>query len=68
MTVERCFACGRKLGKNPKRVDTHEDQQPFVGSDCYVLIARAGSEGYQPMRNGKPSGPRLWLLSEEKRK
>ncbi len=55
---DKCFACGRKLGKNPHRVDTHEDQQPFVGRECFKLIKAAGEAGYQPPLGG----PRLWII------
>ena len=59
---KRCFACGRKTGKNPRVADTHEDQSVFVGSECYKLIRAAGDEGYQPPLGG----PRLWLLTPER--
>lgn len=55
---EKCFACGRQLGKTPHRVDTRDDQTVFVGRECYKLIERAGETGYQPPRGG----PRLYLL------
>lgn len=60
-TTEPCFACGRKLGKNPKLVDTRDDQTVFVGRECFKLIVTAGENGYQP-----PSGgPRLYLLEDK---
>jgi hypothetical protein len=55
---ERCFACGRKLGRNPHLVDTRGGQAVFVGRECFKLIQVAGDTGYQPK-----GGPRLWLLS-----
>lgn len=62
MTDERCFACGRKLGKNPKLVDTRDDQKVFVGRECYKKVVEAGEKGYQ-----YPGiGPKLYLLKEEK--
>jgi len=55
--MERCFACGRKLGKRPHMVDTRDAQLVFVGVECFRLVQRA-ENGYQP-----PSGgPRLWPL------
>jgi hypothetical protein len=56
---EPCFACGRKLGKNPLRVDTRDDQTVFVGRECGKLVIAAGENGYQPPRGG----PRLYPLS-----
>ena len=56
--TERCFACGKKLGKNPALVDTRDDQRVYVGRECYKLIVKAGELGYQPSRGG----PRLYLL------
>lgn len=61
---ERCFACGRKLGKKPHIVDTLEDQFPPVGSECFKLIEKAGTKGYQP----STGGPRLYLLTEERKR
>lgn len=57
--MKRCFACGRKLGKTPHGVDTHEDQWVSVGTECYKLIVAAGDAGYQPPKGG----PRLWKLT-----
>lgn len=57
---ERCFACGRKLGKNPALIDTRDGQTAFVGSECYKFIARAGEIGWQPPRGG----PRLYLIKK----
>ena len=53
-----CFACGRKLGKNPKRIGCQDDQTADVGTDCFRLIQAAGANGYQPPKGG----PRLYLL------
>jgi hypothetical protein len=55
---DRCFACGRKLGRNPDLVDTRDGQTVFVGREWFKLIQAAGETGYQPK-----GGPRLWLLS-----
>ena len=46
-TTEQCFACGKKLGKNPKVVDTRDDQKVFVGSECYKEIKKTGENGWQ---------------------
>ena len=56
--AKRCFACDRKLGKNPYLVDTRDAQTVYVGSECYKLIRVAGEAGYQP----PAGGPRLFLL------
>ncbi len=55
--MKNCFACGKKLGKNPCVVDTRDSQFVFVGSECYKEIKRAGETGYQPPLGG----PRLWV-------
>lgn len=57
-----CFACDRKLGKNPHYADTHEDQCVVVGSECYKAIQEAGESGWQPPKGG----PRLWVLTPER--
>lgn len=54
----KCFACDRRLGKNPALVDTRDGQTVFVGTECFKLIKAAGETGYQPPLGG----PRLWLL------
>ena len=54
---EKCFACGKKLGHDPKLVDTRDDQLVFVGRECFRKIASA-ENGYQPPLGG----PRLYLL------
>ena len=47
---EKCFACGRKLGKNPFVAVTEDEAQAvYVGSECYKLI---GPDGYQPPQGG----------------
>ena len=56
--MDFCFACGKKLGKAPRLVDTRDDQTVYIGRECYKLVVAAGAEGYQPPRGG----PRLWLL------
>lgn len=57
---EQCFACGRRLGKSPVRVDTRDDQTVLVGRDCARLIRAAGEQGYHPPQGG----PRLYPLPE----
>lgn len=56
--TERCFACGRLLGKNPALADTRDGQTVFVGSECFKFIKTAGEHGWQPPRGG----PRLYLI------
>lgn len=55
---ERCFACGRKLGRNPTRVDTRDAQTVLVGRECAKLVKASGVAGYQPPKGG----PRLYPL------
>lgn len=59
--MTKCFACDRKLGKNPRLVDTRDCQTVYVGSECYKLIKASGEVGYQPSKGG----PRLWLINPE---
>ena len=55
---ERCFACGRPLGRSPALVDTRDGQRVFVGRSCARLIEKAGDAGYDPPKGG----PTLYLL------
>jgi hypothetical protein len=61
--IERCFACGKKLGKSPALVDTRDAQLVFVGSECLKKVLAAGENGWQPPRGG----PRLFPLSKEQK-
>jgi hypothetical protein len=45
MNKRLCFACGRKLGKNPFLADTRDDQIVHVGSECIKVIRAAGNDG-----------------------
>lgn len=56
--VERCFACGRPLGRSPALVDTRDGQKVFVGRSCARLIEKAGDAGYDPPKGG----PTLYVL------
>lgn len=58
---ERCFACGKPLGANPKLIDTRDGQTAYVGSECWKFVAAAGDSGYQPPRGG----PKLYPMSRE---
>jgi hypothetical protein len=58
MSGERCFACDRKLGKNPALVRCADEQTVYVGRECFKLVKAAGTDGYLPP-NG---GPRLYLM------
>lgn len=52
--MERCFACGRKVGKNPHVAITSDVAQiVYVGVECFKQI---GPEGWQPPLGG----PRLY--------
>lgn len=58
--INRCFACDKKLGKNPRLVDTRDSQLVYVGSDCYKRIEKSGNDGYQPPKGG----PKLYLIEQ----
>jgi hypothetical protein len=61
MQMVKCFACDKKLGLNPKLVQSAVDEQTmYVGSDCYKRILAAGEAGYQPPLGG----PRLKVISK----
>jgi hypothetical protein len=59
--MDRCFACGRKLGAKPYRADTRDGQTVFVGQECAKLIRHAGEVGYQPPQGG----PKLFPMTQE---
>lgn len=54
----KCFACDKKLGKNPALADIRDGQTAFVGTECYRAIKASGEEGFQPEKGG----PRLWTI------
>lgn len=60
--MDKCFACGKRLGKTPALVDTRDGQRVFVGRECYKLVRDAGENGYQPPLGG----PKLYPLPEAK--
>lgn len=62
MTHKKCFACDKKLGKNPHVADTRDDQTVFVGADCYKKIEKAGQEGYRPTSWDFGGNLRLYTL------
>ena len=57
--TEKCFCCGRRLGRFPKLVDTRDDQIVYIGRKCWERVRDAGSHGYQPPWGG----PKLYPLS-----
>jgi len=57
--MRKCFACDRKLGRNPCLADTRDAQIVYVGSECFKLIKAAGEAGYQPPKGG----PRLYRIA-----
>lgn len=61
--MEKCYACGKRLGKYPHVADTLEDQIVYVGSECYKLILQSDIIGYQPPKGG----PRLYPLTNERK-
>lgn len=56
-----CFACGRKLGRNPALVTCADEQDVFVGTECARLVMKGGAEGWQPPKGG----PRLFALKHD---
>jgi hypothetical protein len=40
--MRNCFACGKKLGKNPYRAVCEDEQIVFIGSECYKQISNLG--------------------------
>jgi hypothetical protein len=61
--IERCFSCGRKLGKKkPHLVDTRDCQTVYVGPECYRKIKAAGEAGHTP-DGWKPGMVRLYPLT-----
>lgn len=55
----KCFACDRRLGRNPNVAVTCDFAQAvYVGSECYKKI---GPEGWQPPMGG----PRLYRIHIE---
>lgn len=58
--MNKCFACGKRLGKNPPIADTRDGQRVYVGSECFKYIKLGGDNGYQPPLGG----PRLWTFPD----
>jgi hypothetical protein len=57
----RCYSCDRKLDENSRIYCVNvalEDQDVYVGSECFRKIKKAGAAGYQPPKGG----PKLFLL------
>jgi hypothetical protein len=55
-----CFACDKKLGRNPALVMTDDGRTAFVGSDCIKHVVRGGAQGWLA-----PNGVRLQRLTGE---
>ena len=53
MAQKRCFACDRRLGRNPNIAICEDEQSVFVGSECFKQI---GPSGWKPPMGG----PRLY--------
>lgn len=58
--MNRCFHCGKKLGKNPKLVDTRDGQLVYVGRECYKLVTAAGEHGLKT--TPWETGVRLYVI------
>ena len=54
MNTNKCFACDRKLGKNPHVAVTSDGQRVYVGSECFKKLDGCG---YQPPLGG----PKLYM-------
>jgi hypothetical protein len=65
MADGKCFACGKKLGKTPQLVTCEDEQDVFVGRECYKLIKASGKDGYAPTGNHGRGGPRLFTLPND---
>jgi hypothetical protein len=68
---DKCFACGKPFKKTNGKTSTRkfivgcaDEQTVYVGIDCFDHIVAAGAIGYQPVRKGKPCGPRLYTLDK----
>lgn len=60
VAMEKCFACEKKLGKNPAKAITEDYAQIVaVGSECARKIY-GSANGYQPPLGG----PRLFPIKE----
>jgi len=57
--MTKCFACDRPMKSRKFLIDTRDDQDAFVGPECFKHIVKAGETGYQPPLGG----PRLYLLA-----
>ncbi len=64
MRDEKCFLCGRKLGKHPMLADTRDDQIVAIGSECAKLVRQAGELGYGGP-DWKPGYVKVYLLKED---
>jgi hypothetical protein len=53
-----CYACDKKLGRNPALVMTGDGQTAFIGAGCLKEVVRAGADGWQ-----SPKGGRLFRLT-----
>lgn len=61
MRLGQCFACGKILPKTRRLVTCADEQDVYVGPDCYAHILAAGAAGFQPRRGG----PRLYTLEHD---
>ena len=59
---EKCFQCGKKLGKNPHLVDTRDAQIVAVGNECFKHIVAAGEKGWRHPKH--KSGLKCWVIDE----
>lgn len=62
---EKCYACGKPIPKKRQPLIVNvalDDQNVYVGPDCYRRIVKAGDDGYQPTRKAQPFGPKLYSL------
>ena len=50
----KCFACDKRVGKNPHVAVTSDGQRVYVGSECFKKL---DGYGYQPPLGG----PKLYM-------
>ena len=56
--MARRFACGRPVGKGPRKAIASDGQTVLVGASCHRLVRAARASGFAPPLGG----PRLFML------
>lgn len=63
MGSDGCYLCGRKMQSTRYLVDTGEDQDVYVGAECYRKVVAAGKAGIKV----PDSGVRLYPMTAKRR-